>query len=115
MTGRDTLLDYADRLLDGEFGLGARGPRTAALLARTVLEEWLDEQSASWLSSTVGHPTARSKIVALGAIQGGSVGERTRRVWHGLSRAVHHHAYELQPSNHEVRDLVGAVRDLQEQ
>lgn len=115
MTGRDTLLDYADRLLDGEFGLGARGPRTAALLARTVLEEWLDEQSASWLSSTLGYPTARSKIVALGAIRGGSVGERTRRVWHALSRAVHHHAYELQPSAAEIRQLVGAVRELRDQ
>ena len=110
-----TLLDYADQLLDGEFGLGARGPRTAALLARTVLEEWLDEQSASWSSPTLGFPTARSKIVALGAVRGASVGERTRRVWHALSRAVHHHAYELQPSAAEIRQLVGAVRELQEQ
>lgn len=115
MTGGGKLLDYADRLLDGEFGLGARGPRIAALLARTVLEEWLDEQSGSWLSSALGHPTARSKIVALGAIRGRAVGERTRRVWHALSRAVHHHAYELQPSVAEVRQLVSAVRGLQRQ
>ncbi|AEV71516.1 hypothetical protein MycrhN_0886 [Mycolicibacterium rhodesiae NBB3] len=115
MTGGGKLLDYADRLLDGEFGLGARGPRTAALLARTALEDWLDEQSAPWLSSTVGHPTTRSKIVVLGAVRDGYVGERTRRVWHGLSRAVHHHAYELQPSIHEIRSLVGAVRELQQQ
>jgi hypothetical protein len=115
MTNSAEFLDYADRLLDGEFGLGARGPRTAALLARTVLEEWLDEQSASWSSPTLGFPTARSKIVALATIRGTSVGERTRRVWHALSRAVHHHAYELQPSVSEIRHLVRAVRELQRQ
>lgn len=108
-------LDYADRLLNGEFGLGARGPRTAALLARTVLEEWIDQQSEAWTTSALGYPTTRSKIVALGAIRGIYVGEKTRRVWHALSRAVHHHAYELQPSAFEVRSLVDAVRALQQQ
>jgi hypothetical protein len=65
MTRREAFLDYADRLLDGEFGLGAHGPRTAALLARSVLEEWLDEQSASWLSSALGFPSTRSKSLPL--------------------------------------------------
>ena len=115
MTERAALLDYADRLLDGEFGLGARGPRTAALLARSVLEEWLDEQSASWSSPALGFATTRSKIVALGAIRSPALGERTRRVWHALSRAVHHHAYELQPAASEIRHLVGEVRELQSQ
>ena len=115
MSERVAFLDYADRLLDGEFGLGARGPRTAALLARSVLEEWLDEQSASWSSPALGFPTTRSKTVALAAIQGAAVGERTRRVWHALSRAVHHHAYELQPAASEIRHLVGEVRELQKQ
>ena len=40
------------------------------------------------------------------------LGERAKRVWHGLSRAVHHHAYELQPSVAEVRQLVKQVRVL---
>jgi hypothetical protein len=113
MTKPAAFLDYADRLLDGEFGLGARGPRTAALLARTVLEEWLDKQSASWSSPMLGYPTTKSKIIALGAVRGASVGEKTRRVWHALSRAVHHHAYELQPSAAEIRHLIRSVRELQ--
>ena len=54
----------------------------------------------------------RSKLVALGAFQGMELGERAKRVWHGLSRAVHHHAYELQPSVAEVRQLVKQVRVL---
>lgn len=114
MTSGGKLLDYADRLLDGEFGLGVRGPRIAALLTRTVLEEWIDDQSP-WASAANGYPTTRSKIVALGAIRGRAVSERTRRVWHALSRAVHHHAYELQPSAAEIRQLVQTVRGLQGQ
>jgi hypothetical protein len=46
--GRTALLDYADDVLDGKFSLGRRAPRTAALLARLALEDWLNEQSASW-------------------------------------------------------------------
>ena len=40
------------------------------------------------------------------------LGEHAKRVWHGLSRAVHHHAYELEPSVAEVRQLVKQVRVL---
>lgn len=113
MTSRAALLDYADQLLDGAFGLGARGPRTAALLARSALEDWLDEQGASWSSPALGYPTTKSKLIALEALRGASLGERARRVWHGLSRAVHRHAYELQPSVAEIRGLVDEVRELE--
>jgi hypothetical protein len=34
------------------------------------------------------------------------------QLWQALSRAVHHHAYELQPSVAEVKHLVGRVRAL---
>jgi hypothetical protein len=112
MTDRKSLLDYADQLLDGAFGLGARGPRTAALLARSALEDWLAEQSVPWSSSASGFPTMRSKVVVLSTVRGAALGEKVRRVWHGLSRAVHHHAYELQPSASEIRHLVGQVREL---
>ena len=55
-------------------------------------------------------PTITSKLVALAALRGSSVSERAKQVWYGLSRAVHHHAYELQPSVGEVRQLVTQVR-----
>ena len=114
MTDRTALLGYADRLLDGAYGLGVRGPRTAALLARSALEDWLDEQTATWSSRLPGfRPTTNSKLVVLGALRGADVGERARRAWHALSRTVHHHAYELQPSVTEVRHLVGQVRKLE--
>jgi hypothetical protein len=111
MTEEAKLLDYADKLLDGAYGLGVRAPRTAALLARLALEQWLDEQSASWTSPHY-RPTTTSKLGVLEALRGAEVGERVRRAWHGLSRAVHHHAYELQPSATEIRYLIGQVREL---
>jgi hypothetical protein len=112
MTHRTELLEYAEQVLDGTVSLGARGPRTAALLARRAFEDWLDELSASWSTQVVSDrsPTTSSKLVALGALQGMELGEHAKRVWHGLSRAVHHHAYELQPSAVEIRHLVGQVR-----
>ncbi|OBF21607.1 hypothetical protein A5725_13505 [Mycobacterium kubicae] len=115
MNDRAAALDHADRLLEGEYGLGGRGPRIAALLARSALEDWLDEQSAPWTQQAHGFPTTRSKLVALGALRGADLGDQAKRVWHGLSLAVHRHAYELQPSLAEIRHLVGAVRDLQQQ
>lgn len=112
MSGRAELLTYAEQVLDGTVELGARGPRTAALLARRAFEDWLDEVSATWAADAVSvrPPTTSSKLVALTVLQGYEVSERAKRVWHGLSRAVHHHAYELQPSVGEVRQLVGQVR-----
>lgn len=72
------------------------------------------EISASWSTQVISDrpPTTSSKLIALGALQGMELGERAKRVWHGLSRAVHHHAYELQLSVAEVRQLVGHVRAL---
>lgn len=114
MTDRAELLDHADQVLDGAYGLGVRATRTAALLARRAFEDWLEEMSADW-SSEVGSdrlPTTVSKLVAVGALRGDELGERAKSSWHGLSRAVHLHAYELAPSEGEVRVLVGRVREL---
>lgn len=112
MTERAELLAYADQVLDGTIELRSRGPRTAALLARRAFEDWLDEVNASWSSDVVSDrpPTTSSKLVALAVLRGYDVSERAKQVWHGLSRVVHHHAYELQPSVGEVRQLVGQVR-----
>ncbi|MDV3124762.1 hypothetical protein M1247_07555 [Mycobacterium sp. 21AC1] len=112
MTHRSELLDYAGQLLDGSINLGARGARTAALLTRCALEDWLDDQSAPWSGTPGPRPTTRSKLVVLGALRGPETGEHAKRAWHDLSRACHHHAYELQPSITEIRQLLHQVRRL---
>ena len=112
MTDRAALLDYAGDVLDGKVSLGSRGARTAALLARRALEDWLDEQSATWSTSSYWEPTTKSKLVVLEALRGADIGELAKNVWHGLSVACHHHSYELQPSAVEVRHLVEQVRKL---
>ncbi|TDK99186.1 hypothetical protein EI067_06935 [Mycobacterium paragordonae] len=112
MIARTTLLSYADEILDGHIALGPRAARTAALLARMALEDWLNEQCVAWCPAGQKSPTMTSKLIVLGRNKGADVGERARRVWHALSQAVHHHAYELQPSSAEVRQLVGQVKGL---
>ncbi len=112
MTDDTGLLDYAEQVLDGTVALRSSGPRTAALLARCALEEWLDAKSAAWSSTSYPFPTTKSKLVALEALEDRDLGVRAQQVWNALSRSVHHHAYELQPSVAEVRHLVAQVRGL---
>lgn len=109
MTERAALLDHADQLLDGSVALGARATRVAALLARSAFEDWLDKQCA-WATAPK-RPSTKSKLAVLGVLDD-DLGERAKRVWHGLSRVCHHHSYELQPSPNEVRQLVAEVRQL---
>lgn len=111
MSDRGALLDYADQILEGTVALGARSARVAALLARSAFEDWLDEQNP-WAVTAPARPTAASKLVALSVRDDPEVGHRATRAWAGLSRACHHHAYELQPSQAEVRQLVAMVRAL---
>lgn len=112
MTDRAALLDYASAILDGSVTLGARGTRTAALLARRAFEDWLDEQSAQWAGASYYGPSTKSKLVVLEALRGVELGQLVKRTWQGLSVACHHHSYELQPSAAEVKDLVEQVRGL---
>lgn len=112
MTDCVALLEHADDLLDGKVALGVSGPRTAALLARCALEQWLDEQSASWMSMSYPFPSTRSKLVVLEVLGDPDLGAQARWIWEALSRSAHHHAYELQPSAAEVRHLVRQVRGL---
>lgn len=113
MSNRSGLLDYAEQVLDGTVSLESSGPRTAALLARCALEEWLDAESASWHTGGYPYPSTKSKLVALEALTDRERGARAQQIWNALSRAVHHHAYELQPSAAEVRYLVTQVRRLE--
>jgi hypothetical protein len=111
---RSELLEHAHRVLDSTIQLGACSARTAALLGRCAFEQWLDEQSATWSDCAIREPTTTSKLVVLSVLRGVEVGEQAKRVWNGLSRACHHHAYELQPSAVEVRHWLTMLGQLNE-
>jgi hypothetical protein len=112
VSGRGALLDHAEEVLEGKVALGSSGPRTAALLARCAFEEWLEEQSSAWAPTSYPFPSTRSKLVVLEVLIDRDVGVKARWIWDALSRSVHHHAYEMQPSVAEVRHLVDQVRGL---
>lgn len=106
------LLALADAILDGSITVpGASAARGAAVIARQVLEESVERRCRE-LAGTVGRPTFRSQLVLLRELGDPVVAERARVAWDGLSRACHHHSYELQPTVTEVRILVGRVKDV---
>ena len=112
MTSPAGLLDHAEAVLNGHYDLGVRGPRVAALLTRCAFERWLNQISAAWTASAHDHPTPPSQLIVLGALRGTVVGDQAKRLWDRLSQAVHHHAYELQPSANDVRYLLAQTRVL---
>jgi hypothetical protein len=106
------LLVEADHLLTGNFaGERAVWPRACAILIRTALEIALDEYWARTLPEVVGCPT-RPQLLLLAETVGRDTAERATEAWTGLSRATHHHAYELCPTANELRgwgEMVGRV------
>lgn len=105
------LLDLAEQVLNGEVSLGPRGPRVAAVMTRSAFEDWVQWMCASWMGQG-RWPTMRSRLIVLRTLHDPSIGADAERLWHGLSRACHVHAYELQPSATEVVALHKATRTL---
>jgi len=107
------ILSMAEAVLDGSVSVpGGHSARAAAVLARQALEEIVDERCAS-IALGMGRPSMRSKLIILTALDVATVGACAQTAWDSLSRACHHHSYELQPTAGEVRDLIGLVRSVQ--
>jgi hypothetical protein len=87
-------------------------PRAAALLARqaleaSVLELWqrraLDLQGCSM----------RAQLICLRTyLEDTELAARAGHAWAALSRACHHHPYELAPTAVELQDWFGVVGEL---
>jgi hypothetical protein len=54
----------------------------------------------------------RAQLLALTRTVDADIGHRGTELWHTLSRAAHHHAYELSPTGTELRSWHRAVRDV---
>jgi hypothetical protein len=109
----DELLDDADRLLSGERrASGAWWPRATAFLLRSALEL---ELAAYWAQVEPGLQACsmRAQLTVLRRPEyaGPDTGTDVAAAWHALSRASHHHAYELAPTVAELRSWAGTVRD----
>ena len=92
-----------DRLLDGEVtGAGGVWSRATAWILRLALEQSVDELWARSVPELMRCPM-RAQLLALRAFTGVETASQVATVWAALSRAAHHHDYELAPSVTELR------------
>ena len=103
-------------------GLAGRGedaatglwPRAAAALARQALELALREL---WRHRAHGVEdcSMRAQLLCLGEyLRDEELAAAARQAWGALSRACHHHPYELPPAAGELRHWIGEVERLAE-
>jgi hypothetical protein len=88
--------------------------RAACWIARAALESAVDDLLAIQ-NRDAPEATMRSKLTVLQvAFQSDepNVPAVAEYAWSGLSRACHHHAFELSPPASEVQHLIGLVREL---
>jgi hypothetical protein len=88
-------------------------PRATALLARRALETALDE---FWRqrAPAIEQCSMRAQMLCLPSFLGGreALAEEVSFTWVGLSRACHHHAYELAPTASELTEWLTVVERL---
>lgn len=112
MNESDELLGTADRLLR-EVVPRTRGlwPRTVALIVRAALELdlddfWRREQPEAAATSR------RSQFLLLPVYADAEIARRAADAWYDLSRATHHHAYELAPTANELRGWLRTAEEV---
>ncbi len=107
------LLDEAESLLEGG-ALSHHSVRAACWVARAALEE----RVRTLVEVKDLDPGTASMRTLLSCLESAYAGEdlelvqRAEYAWAGLSRASHHHAYELAPSLSEARHLLALVKGL---
>ena len=102
----------ADRVLSGQVQLARINPaRAACWLSRRGLEDLLTELLLA-RSVDPGTGNTRSRLICLAT----AYADQPRLVtalttaWDQLSRACHHHAYELDPTSTEARHLLTSLQ-----
>lgn len=103
-------LEQAEKLLDSD-SLGGVWPRCAVWLIRLAVEHEID---ALWSrrSPAMTTCTRRSQLLALGLVIDTTLQHRATELWNTLSRAAHHHHYELAPTAAELRGWLADARSL---
>jgi len=101
------LLGHAQRILTQPRVAGLSS-RIAAFLARQALEQIIEQRCID-LGASAPYANARSKLLALRALDSAEVANSAASAWSRLSSACHIHAYEIQPSTAEVEQLCAVV------
>lgn len=104
-------LAQAERLMRGSGSVGHQSLRMVCWLLRSVIEGSYREL-VSAQGEDLGSSSNRSALICLRALYDESAPELAddaEAAWTRLSRAVHHHAYELSPTLSEVEDLMRQV------
>lgn len=119
-TSPTDLLAEAQRLLTSRAtDLRGTWPRAVALLTRQALEQTLDDLWR-WKAPGTQDASRRAQLLCLGPyISDESLAQQVRYTWAALSRACHHHPYDVTVTAEEVSTawrvvagLVGAAKDL---
>lgn len=104
------ILAAADALAKpGQSGRAHGWPRVVAILARHAIEEALRQY---WALREPGmeHCTWHAQLLCLPVyLSNRELAREAAAAWSDLSRACHHHPYELAPTANELRDLLDAA------
>jgi len=109
----DAYLAAAERSL-AEVSPGARGtwPRACAWLTRLALETALDDFWAVVSPPVAKCRSRRAQLLLLGEHVSPDVARRANHAWNSLSRAGHHHSYELALTAQELHALGTEVTEV---
>ena len=111
----EATLAAAQRLLDRKDAKTAGiWPRAAALLARQALEQGIE---AYWRKRGVAldRLSTRPQLICLSRYLGDKdLAGRAAHAWSSLTRACHHHPYELAPTAPELGSWLSVVGELVE-
>lgn len=106
------LLSSAQAILDGTIAMPHhQAPRAAAFLARQGLED-LALVLCVRHGIHSGMETMGARLIVLRERVDRTTADKLERAWAGLSRACHHHAFELPPTASEVRGLIELVTSI---
>lgn len=111
--GPGAILDLASTMLSNRDTVSpGLWSRAAVLLVRQALEECLE---GYWYMRgiAVDRCTTRAQLICLREyLHEGDLASRVAHAWSALSRACHHHPYELPPTAEEIRMWIEPVRQL---
>jgi hypothetical protein len=84
-------------------------PRAAALLGRQALEMSVDEYWTARQIPLAACPTLQQLICLREYLGDADLAGRVHHAWNALSRACHHHPYDLPPSAAELQGWLETV------